>query len=147
MTLVKRIIKNEDNPILKKQSKHILHSKKKTKKKEIKVFDQKPTSAFIGASWVALLSGVVSYCIGLWNANMLLNEKGYYFTVLLFALFSVISVQKAVRDKLEGIDVTDIYYSLSWSTSIISILLLFAVCIISFRPITCSIYFYHRAYR
>ena len=100
------------------------NEKKKTKKKEIKVFDQKPTSAFIGASWGALLSGVVSYCIGLWTANRLLNEKGYYFTVLLFALFSVISVQKAVRDKLEGIDVTDIYYSLSWSTSIISILLL-----------------------
>lgn len=97
---------------------------KKTKKKETKVFDQKPTSAFIGASWVALLAGIVSYCIGLWNASMLLNEKGYYFTVLLFALFSVISVQKAVRDKLEGIAVTEMYYSISWTTSIISILLL-----------------------
>jgi len=98
--------------------------KKKTKKKEVKVFDQKPTSAFIGASWVALLAGIVSYCIGLWNANMLLNEKGYYFTVLLFALFSVISVQKAVRDKLEGVDVTDMYYSISWATTMISIVLL-----------------------
>ena len=100
------------------------NSKTKTKKKEIKVFDQKPTSAFVGASWVSLLAGVVSYCIGLWNAEMLLNEKGYYFTVLLFALFSVISVQKAVRDKLEGIDVTEMYYGISWATSIISIVLL-----------------------
>ena len=88
------------------------------------VFDQKPTPAFIGASWVALFTGMISYCIGLWNAEMLLNEKGYYFTVLLFGLFSVISVQKAVRDKLEGIPVTEIYYGISWFTTIVSILLL-----------------------
>ena len=100
------------------------NEKKKNKKKAIKVFDQKPTSAFIGASWVSLLVGIVSYCIGLWNVDMLLNEKGYYFTVLLFALFSTISVQKSVRDKLEGIEVTDVYYGISWTTTIISILLL-----------------------
>jgi len=85
---------------------------------------QKPTSAFISASWVALLVGMVSYCIGLWNAGMELNEKGYYFTVLLFGLFSVISIQKAVRDRLEGIKVTDIYYGISWFTTVASILLL-----------------------
>lgn len=94
------------------------------KKKENKVFDQKPTPAFIGASWFALMVGMVSYCIGLWNSDMLLNEKGYYFTVLLFGLFSVISVQKAVRDKLENIPVTEIYYSISWFTTITSIVLL-----------------------
>lgn len=89
-----------------------------------RIFDQKPTSAFIGASWTALLVGVVSYCIGLWNVDMELNEKGYYFTVLLFALFSVISVQKSVRDKLENIPVTDIYYGISWFTTVASIVLL-----------------------
>jgi len=98
---------------------------KETKiKKDIKAYDQKPTSAFIGASWSALLIGMTSYCIGLWNAEMLLNEKGYYFTILLFGLFSVISVQKAVRDRMEAIPVTDIYYSISWFTTIISIALL-----------------------
>jgi len=97
---------------------------KKVKTKEKKGFNQKPTGAFIGASWAALLVGITSYCIGLWNATMLLNEKGYYFTVLLFGLFSVISVQKAVRDKLEGIDVTEMYYGISWATTVISILLL-----------------------
>lgn len=96
----------------------------KTKKREKEVFDCKPTPAFIGASWTALLIGMVSYCIGLWNASMELNEKGYYFTVLLFGLFSVISVQKAVRDKLEGIQVTEIYYGISWFTSIAAIVLL-----------------------
>lgn len=93
-------------------------------KKENKIFDQKPTSAFIGASWSALLIGVTAYCIGLWNADMQLNEKGYYFTLLLFGLFSVISLQKAVRDKLEGIPVTEIYYSLSWFSTAAAIVLL-----------------------
>ena len=55
---------------------------------------------------------------------MQLNEKGYYFTILLFGLFSVISLQKAVRDKLENIPITDVYYSISWFTTITSIVLL-----------------------
>lgn len=84
----------------------------------------KPTSAFIGASWFALLTGTIGYCIGLWNASMQLNEKGYYFTVLLFGLFSVISVQKTVRDRAEGIVVTDMYYGLSWFATIAAMVLL-----------------------
>lgn len=85
---------------------------------------QKPSNAFIGASWLALLTGGISYIVGLWNANMYLNEKGYYFTVLMFGLFSVISLQKAVRDDLEGIPVTSIYYGISWFCTVLSILLL-----------------------
>ena len=73
---------------------------------------------------MALLTGAVAYCIGLFNATMQLNEKGYYFTILLFGLFSVISVQKSVRDRLEGIPVTDIYYGISWFTTVASIVLL-----------------------
>lgn len=84
----------------------------------------KPTAAFIGASWMALLTGVVGYCIGLWNASMELNEKGYYFTILLFGLFAVISVQKSVRDKAEGLTVTELYYGLSWFATIAAIVLL-----------------------
>lgn len=92
------------------------------KKNEVNAF--KPTPAFIGASWVALGTGLISYCIGLWNADMELNEKGYYFVILLFGLFSAISVQKCVRDKSEGIPVTDIYYGISWFTTITSVVLL-----------------------
>ena len=58
---------------------------------------QKPSSAFIGASWVALGTGMIGYLIGLWRSDMQLNEKGYYFTVLMFGLFSVVSLQKSVR--------------------------------------------------
>lgn len=97
---------------------------KPAKKTEPKEFDQKPTPAFIGASWVALLAGVVSYCTGLWNSDMMLNEQGYYFTILLFGLFSAVSVQKSVRDRLEGIQVTDIYYGISWFSVLSAILLL-----------------------
>ncbi|MCD2423001.1 YiaA/YiaB family protein [Niabella pedocola] len=85
---------------------------------------QQPSNAFIAASWFSLLIGVTAYLIGLWNAAMQLNEKGYYFTVLMFGLFSAISVQKAVRDQLEGIPVTNLYYGIAWFTTILSIVLL-----------------------
>ena len=83
-----------------------------------------PSPAFIAASWAALIIGVTAFIIGLWNADMELNEKGYYFTVLLFGLFSAISVQKAVRDQIEGIPVTNLYYGISWFCTIASIVLL-----------------------
>jgi uncharacterized membrane protein YiaA len=44
--------------------------------------------------------------------------------VLLYGLFSAISLQKNVRDRLDGITVTNIYYGLSWFSMMISILLL-----------------------
>ena len=83
-----------------------------------------PSNAFIGASWAAMLIGITAFIIGLWNAEMELNEKGYYFTVLMFGLFSAISVQKAVRDQLENIPVTNIYYGLAWFSTLLSVLLL-----------------------
>jgi len=85
---------------------------------------QKVSNAFMAASWIALGSGMIGYIIGLTRAEMELNEKGYYFTVLLFGLFSVVSLQKAVRDRLEQIPVTDIYYGVCWFGTIASITLL-----------------------
>jgi uncharacterized membrane protein YiaA len=85
---------------------------------------QRPTGAFIGASWLALLIGAVVYLMGLWNANMLLNEKGYYFTILMYGLFAAVSLQKSVRDRLEGIKVTGIYFGLCWLSLGIAITLL-----------------------
>ncbi len=85
---------------------------------------QKPSAAFIGASWVALGAGMVGFLFGLSRAELPLNEKGYYFTVLMYGLFSVVSVQKSVRDRLEGIPVTDIYYGLSWFSTLLAISLL-----------------------
>ena len=84
----------------------------------------KPTSAFIAVSWVALIAGIAAYIIGLWNANMLLNEKGYYLILILYGLFAAVSLQKVVRDKLEGIQVTAIYFGLCWASILICVALL-----------------------
>lgn len=88
------------------------------------VMNTKPSNAFIAASWVALLAGMAAFIVGLWNAHMALNEKGYYFTVLLYGLFSAVSLQKTVRDQMEGVPVTGIYYSLSWFSTLMSVALL-----------------------
>ena len=84
-------------------------------KQSVTVQLQRPTGAFIAASWVALLVGALVYLIGLWNApKMQLNEQGYYFTLLMYGLFAAVSLQKSVRDRLEGIPVTGLYFGLCW---------------------------------
>ncbi|MFB9108199.1 inner membrane protein YiaA [Flavobacterium gyeonganense] len=85
---------------------------------------QKTSNAFIAASWVALGAGTIGFIVGLARAEMLLNEKGYYFTVLMFGLFAVVSLQKSVRDRLENLPVTDIYYGICWFGTLLSIVLL-----------------------
>jgi uncharacterized membrane protein YiaA len=85
---------------------------------------QKTSNAFIAASWVALGAGMVGYIVGLARAEMLLNEKGYYFTVLMFGLFAVVSLQKSVRDRLEKLPVTDMYYGICWFGTLLSTVLL-----------------------
>jgi uncharacterized membrane protein YiaA len=85
---------------------------------------QQPSFAFIAASWAALLAGFIAFLVGLFNANMLLNERGYYFTLLVYGLFAAISVQKSVRDRVEGIPVTGIYYGLCWLSVLLAVLLL-----------------------
>lgn len=106
----------DENPLLKRDEKA---ARVKVERKE-----GEPTAAFKGASWAALAVGVSAYLIGLFNATMELNEKGYYFAVLVFGLYAAVSLQKAVRDKEEGIAVTGIYYGLSWFAVIIAISLM-----------------------
>jgi uncharacterized membrane protein YiaA len=91
---------------------------------ESKLVPQKPTGAYIGTSWVVLLIGVSFYFIGLYHADMELNEKGLYFSILFFGLFAVISIQKTIRDRAEGIPVTNIYYGLAWGTVLVDLLLM-----------------------
>ncbi|MFS0821921.1 inner membrane protein YiaA [Bacillus sp. 1P02SD] len=104
----------------------IFVDKEKQEKSKVKIErkEGEPTAAFKGASWGALLVGVAAYLIGLFNAAMELNEKGYYFAILIFGLYSAVSLQKAVRDKEEGIPVTSIYYGISWVALIVSISLM-----------------------
>jgi uncharacterized membrane protein YiaA len=84
----------------------------------------KPTAAFVGASWAALFAGTAAFVIGLWNAQMQLNEKGYYLTVLMFGLFAAVSLQKSVRDQQEGIPVSSIYFGLAWVSAGAALVLL-----------------------
>ena len=74
----------------------------------------RPSAAYVGASWAALVTGAFAYLIGLRNATMQLNEKGYYFTLLLFGLFAAVSLQKVVRDRIEGVAATTLYLGTCW---------------------------------
>ena len=85
---------------------------------------QPPASAYVGASWAALFIGVMAYLIGLWNAEMMLNEKGYYLAVLILGLYAAISLQKTIREKNEGIPTSDLYYSISWVALAASLILM-----------------------
>ena len=57
---------------------------------------------------------------------MPLNEKGYYFTILMYGLFAAVSLQKSVRDQMQGIPVTNIYFGLCWGSLGLTIALLAA---------------------
>ncbi len=71
-----------------------------------------------------MLLGSAAYLIELWNTERLLNEKGYYFTLLLFGLFASVSLQKSVRDRADGIPVTGLYYAIYWCSLIVALVLL-----------------------
>ncbi len=84
----------------------------------------KPTAAFVGASWAALLLGVVTFAVGLWNATMTRSEKGFYAAVLVLGAFAAVSLQKSVRDRAEGLPVTMLYVGLSWAVVGLSLIML-----------------------
>lgn len=83
-----------------------------------------PTSAYIGATWAVLAVGVIGFLLGLYNAELALNEKGYYFAVLFLGLYSAISLQKTVRDEAEGIPTSALYRNVSWLALVVAIILL-----------------------
>lgn len=91
---------------------------------ENQIQNTKTSNAYVAASWVAFGVGLIGYLIGLVRSDMLLNEKGYYFAIVMFGLFAVVSLQKAVRDKLEDIPVTELYYGICWFATLLSIVLL-----------------------
>ena len=86
------------------------------------------SQAFNITSWIALGAGVLSYLAGLWNLEAENAIKGYYFTVFAFGLYGAVSIQKTVRDKVEELPVSNIYYGISWAAISLA-LLLFCVAI------------------
>ena len=86
--------------------------------------NNRPSQAFVLASWGVLGVGVLGFLIGLWNAEMGIEEKGYYFAVLSLGLFSAVSIQKSIRDRMEKLPVSDIYLGVCWLASVIAVSLL-----------------------
>jgi len=84
----------------------------------------KPTAAFVGASWTVLLLGLVAFAVGLWNATMTASEKGFFAAVLVLGVFSAISLQKSVRDRAEAIPVSSLYMGLAWSVVVLATVML-----------------------
>ena len=58
----------------------------------------RPGSAFIGASRVALLIGIITSLPGRWNATLQNSEKGLYAMAYLLSLSAAVAVQKNGRD-------------------------------------------------
>jgi uncharacterized membrane protein YiaA len=82
----------------------------------------KPSFAFVALSWVAALAGVVLYGSMLFNSTALTwSDKNFFAAILVFAVYAAISVQKIVRDRIEGVPFTNLYYGVSWLAVIIAI--------------------------
>ncbi|MEX0535565.1 inner membrane protein YiaA [Raoultella terrigena] len=90
----------------------------------MKTSSMNTSPAFNAMSWLALIGGVMVYLVGLWRSDMALNERGYYFAVMLLGLFASVSLQKTVRDRIEGIPTSQIYYVSCVTSFTISIVLL-----------------------
>ena len=56
------------------------------------------TDIYYGISWFTSIASIALLVIGLWNAELLLSEKGFYGMSFTLALFSAIAVQKNTRD-------------------------------------------------
>ena len=53
---------------------------------------EKPSNAFVAASWIAVGAGMTGFLVGLWRADMLVNENGFYAFSFLLAIFGTIAV-------------------------------------------------------
>lgn len=56
------------------------------------------TGAYLGVAWGMLLVALALMAVGLWNADILSSEKGFYGIGFAMSLFAVVAVQKNVRD-------------------------------------------------
>lgn len=90
-----------------------------------KLDELRPTSSFLGATWLVLAIGVVNFLVGIVRVDTLaLSEKGFYVAVLSLGLYAAISLQKTVRDRAEGLPISNMYYSISWGALLLAIVLL-----------------------
>lgn len=81
----------------------------------------RPSGAYTGGTYAVLAIGSLGFCLGLWNAELALSEKGYYFITLLFGMFAAISLQRVNRDKAEGLPVSSAYVSTCYAALAIAL--------------------------
>ena len=62
------------------------------------------TNFYYGICWSSIILCVVLLSIGLWNASLVLSEKGFYGMAFLLSLFAAIAVQKNTRDLTTSLD-------------------------------------------
>jgi uncharacterized membrane protein YiaA len=56
------------------------------------------TAIYYGLCWIATGSAIILLAVGLWNADLLRSEKGFYSMAYVLSLFAAVSVQKNIRD-------------------------------------------------
>ncbi|MCC8173517.1 MAG: hypothetical protein LIO65_03750 [Odoribacter sp.] len=56
------------------------------------------TNIFFSISWFGAIASILLLVIGLWNADLLLSEKGFYGISYLMSIYAAVSVQKNIRD-------------------------------------------------
>ena len=54
--------------------------------------------SYYGLCWFSLITALSLLTIGLYNAQLLLSEKGFYGMAFALALFAAAAVQKNTRD-------------------------------------------------
>ncbi len=64
-------------------------------------YRKRNTTAFTVLAYFTFVAGVLLFSIGLYNADMELNEKGYYIAVMILVAVGAILTQKVTRDNAE----------------------------------------------
>lgn len=78
-----------------------------------------PTGAWQGVSWFAFGLGAVVFLYSVWYApGITVGERYFLYTAALFSLYGCVGVSKVVRDRVEGIPVTPLFYGLSFVAAI-----------------------------
>jgi uncharacterized membrane protein YiaA len=62
----------------------------------------KTSKAYYLMAWASSGIAIALLVLGLYNADLLLSEKGFYAMSYVLSLFSAITVQKNIRDKAQS---------------------------------------------
>lgn len=78
----------------------------------------------VGAARALLLISAGAYLAGLWAASMSPMARGFYFAILMYGLFAVVSLQRVVREQRAGRQPGAAYQLFGWISLLLSLLLL-----------------------